>query len=72
MLVTELYGVDAAASPELEETANLGSWGGSTYAYRGARIECQKGGHVRTLRMSDHPLNGLGFGCVSPRRRPNP
>ena len=29
-----------------DETAQHGPWGGSTFAYRGARIECLPGNHV--------------------------
>jgi hypothetical protein len=37
--------------------------GGPVYSYRGAEIRCQKGGHVCTLLMPEHPLNGHTFGA---------
>jgi hypothetical protein len=49
---------------EPEQTAADGPLGGPCYSYRGAVIDCQKGSNVCTLRMSDHPLDGQGFGCV--------
>jgi hypothetical protein len=39
-------------------------WGGPTYQYRGARIECYRGEHVCGLFLEGHPLNGLSFGVV--------
>jgi hypothetical protein len=48
----------------LEEVAQEGPWGGPTYRYRGARIECLKGGRVCGLFLSNHPLNGLPLGTV--------
>ena len=50
--------------PPLGETAAQGRLGGPSYTYRGATIECQKGGHVCLLRMPEHPLDGLSFGVV--------
>jgi hypothetical protein len=55
----------APVRPELEQTALEGRLGGPSYAYRGAVIDCQKGGHVCTLRMPDHSLDDTAFGCVS-------
>lgn len=52
------------ARPEPEQTAAAGPLGGPSYAYRGAVIDCQTGGHVCMLRMPDHPLHGRGFGSV--------
>jgi hypothetical protein len=52
-----------AARDEPEETAQRGPWGGSTYAYRGARIECLPGNHVCGLFMAEHPLSGSSFGA---------
>jgi hypothetical protein len=52
------------ARPEPELVATDGPLGGPSYGYRGAVIDCQKGGHVCTLTMPDHPLHGRGFGCV--------
>ena len=46
------------------ETAAVGPWGGPVYSYRGAEIRCNKGGHVCSLFMEDHPLNGSSFGVV--------
>lgn len=53
-----------AARPKPEQTAAEGPLGGRSYRYRGAAIDCQKGGHVCTLRMPDHPLHDRGFGSV--------
>jgi hypothetical protein len=50
--------------PPPEERAAVGPLGGPTFAYRGAIIECLKGGHVCTLRMATHPLDGSSFGVV--------
>jgi hypothetical protein len=36
--------------------------GGPTYAYRSARIECHKGGHVCGLFLDGHPLHQMSFG----------
>ena len=47
---------------EQEETAKPGPWGGSTFAYRGARIECLPGNHVCDLFLVGHPLSGNYFG----------
>lgn len=47
----------------LEEVALEGPWGGPTYRYRGARIECLKGGHVCGLFMAGYPLSGSSFGA---------
>jgi hypothetical protein len=47
----------------LEEAALEGPWGGPTYRYRDARIECLKGGHVCGMFMPDHPLSGNSFGA---------
>ncbi len=52
------------AKPEPEQTSAKGSWGGPTYGYRGARIECYPGGHVCGLLCEDHPLHGQTFGVV--------
>ena len=46
------------------ETATVGPWGGPVYSYRGAEIRCAKGGHVCSLFMEGHPLNGNSFGVV--------
>lgn len=48
----------------LEEVALEGPWGGPTYRYRGARVECLKGGHICGLFLNSHPLNGLPLGTV--------
>jgi hypothetical protein len=48
----------------LEQTTAEGPWGGPTYSYRGARIECLKGGHVCGLFMDGHPIDRLTFGVV--------
>ena len=48
----------------LEEVALEGPWGGPTYRYRGARIECLKGANVCGLFLNSHPLSGLPIGAV--------
>ncbi|WP_043367484.1 hypothetical protein [Belnapia sp. F-4-1] len=50
--------------PRLVETAAEGPLGGPSYSYRGAVIECQKGGHVCRLVMLEHPLHGHSFGVA--------
>jgi hypothetical protein len=47
---------------ELKIVKAEGPWGGSTYSYRGVRIECGKGDHVCSLFMAGHPMDGLNFG----------
>jgi hypothetical protein len=48
----------------LEETAATGSLEGPSYVYRGAVIDCMKGGHVCRLSMPAHPLHGQSFGVA--------
>ena len=55
---------DPPDPPQLLQTAEQGLWGGPTYSYRGARIECMKGGHVCGLFVPEHPLHGTTFGVV--------
>jgi hypothetical protein len=56
---------DPPKPPQLVQTAAQGPWGGPTYSYRGARIECYPGGHVCGLFMPDHPLgSGTTFGVA--------
>jgi hypothetical protein len=50
------------AHHQLEPKAAEGPWGGPTYAYRGARIECHKGAHVCGLFLEGHPLHRMSFG----------
>ena len=50
--------------PRLVETAAEGPLGGPSYSYRGAVIECQKGGHVCRLVIPEHPLHGHSFGAA--------
>ena len=52
------------APPQLVQTAAQGPWDSPTYSYRGARIECMKGGHVCGLFMPAHSLHGSTFGVV--------
>jgi hypothetical protein len=52
------------ARPEPERTNAKGPWGGPTYSYRGARIECYPGGHACGLFMEGHPLDGMTFGTL--------
>jgi hypothetical protein len=49
---------DLPLLPQPVETATQGPWGGPTYSYRGARIECYPGRHVCGLFMPEHPLGG--------------
>ena len=54
----------------LTETAPAGQFGGPTYTYRDARIDCMKGRHVCRLTMDGHPLTGMSFGVagtITPR-----
>ena len=53
---------DQPEPPSLRETAAAGPWGGPVFSYRGAEIRCNKGGHVCTLLMEEHPLHGVTFG----------
>ena len=57
---------DAADTHQLAETTTCGPWGGPTFSYRGARIECLKGAYVCGLFMAGHPLDGLTFGTAGP------
>jgi hypothetical protein len=50
--------------PRLEETTMTGPLDGPSYRYRGAVIDCLKGGHVCRLTMPSHPLHGHSFGVV--------
>ena len=50
--------------PQLAQMAAQSLWGGLSYVYRGARIECAPGGHVCGLFMPEHPLHGRNFGVV--------
>ena len=49
---------------QLTETAFEGQLGGPSYSYRGAAIDCQKGGHVCRLTLDRHPLTGMTFGVA--------
>jgi hypothetical protein len=48
----------------LTETALEGPFGGPTYSYRSAVIDCLKGGHVCRLTLDGHPLTGTTFGVA--------
>jgi hypothetical protein len=48
----------------LIETAVTGPWGGPTYRYRGARIECCPGVYVCGFFLDGHPLTGQTFGVA--------
>ena len=50
--------------PQMVETATTGPLGDPSYAYRGAVIDCLKGGHVCRLVMPEHPLHGHSFGAA--------
>jgi hypothetical protein len=49
---------------QLTETAVEGPLGGPSYGYRGAVIDCMKGGHVCRLLLPAHPLTGMSFGVA--------
>lgn len=49
---------------QLEETTATGPLGGPSYGYRGAVIDCMKGGHVCRLLLPAHPLTGMSFGVT--------
>jgi hypothetical protein len=49
---------------QLTETAAEGPFAGPTCAYRGAVIDCLKGGHVCRLLLPAHPLTGMSFGVA--------
>jgi hypothetical protein len=55
--------------PQLVQMAAQGPWGGPTYSYRGARIECGKGEYVCGLLLEGHRLDRLTFGMVGTSRR---
>lgn len=55
---------DASPAHALEEAEKVGPWGGPTYAYRGAVIQCLPGGHVCALSLSGHPLTDRSFGAA--------
>jgi hypothetical protein len=55
---------DPPEPPQLVQMAAQGPWGGSTYSYRNARIECCPGAHVCGLFMPEHPFHGRNFGVV--------
>jgi hypothetical protein len=45
---------DPPEPPQLVQTSAQGSWGGPSYSYRGACIECASGGHVCGLFMLEY------------------
>jgi hypothetical protein len=49
---------------QLEETTVTGPLGGPSCGYRGAVIDCMKGGHVCRLILDGHPLTGMSFGVA--------
>ena len=55
---------EAPERPFPTETAAAGPWGGPTYSYRGARIECLPGAHVCGLFMEGAPCDGMTFGVL--------
>ncbi|MBK1661851.1 hypothetical protein [Paracraurococcus ruber] len=44
----------------LELVAAEGRWGGPSYRYRGAEIDCLPGGNVCAFRLASHPLSDRG------------
>ncbi len=55
---------DTPARPVPELTVAEGPSGGPVYRYRGALIQCAKGGHACVLLMEGHPFHGASFGAV--------
>jgi hypothetical protein len=53
---------DTTTPPDLELVVEAGPWGGPVFRYRGAEIQCLKGGLVYGLVMPGHPLDGHTFG----------
>jgi hypothetical protein len=49
---------------QLDETSLEDPLGGPSYRYRGAVIDCVKGGHVCRLLLLEHPLAGMSFGVA--------
>jgi hypothetical protein len=49
---------------QLEEATGTGPLGGPSYGYRGAVIDCMKGGYVCRLLLPAHPLTGMSFGVA--------
>ena len=56
--------IEAPERPQPELVKADGPWGGLVYAYRGAEVRCNKGGHVCALFMEGHPCNGAAFGVA--------
>lgn len=52
------------ARPEPELTAAEGRFGGPSYVYRAAVIDCQKGRHVFHPQMPAPPLDGVCHGVA--------
>jgi hypothetical protein len=50
---------------QLTETALASQIGGPSYTYRGARIDCMKGGRVYRLTLDGHSLTDMPFGVTS-------
>jgi hypothetical protein len=57
------HSVPKHLTSELEEAVKPGPWGGSTFAYRGAGIECLPGNHVCSMFLDGHPLSTCPFGA---------
>jgi hypothetical protein len=49
---------------DLKLVSAEGPWGGPTYSYRAAHIQCSKGGFVCSLFMNGHPLDRQSFGVA--------
>lgn len=63
-LFPELSVESSLTQQRLEQISAEGALSGPSYSYRGAVIDCQKGGHVCRLRMAGHLLDGFSFGMV--------
>ena len=63
-LIPDPLAPDAKPDHPLVETALDGQLGSPSYTYRGAVIDCMKGGHVCLLSMDGHPLIGMSFGVA--------
>ena len=65
--ISLFFGAPAPVNPvqhQLKVIADEGVLGGPSYCYRGAVIDCMKGGHMYRLALSEHPLSGMSFGVA--------
>jgi hypothetical protein len=59
MLVPLLILPNASRAKSLHKLLN-----GLSYRYRGALIDCMKGGHICRLTLDRHPFIGMAFGTA--------